>query len=148
MSNLIVSLECLKPVQNGESVAKRMFQLLDLALEPQNIYLAPSIKMVIKTIVAHEEKLLKRSRLEMSREGNILNYLYQAMLESTEEEWADAKNKLDVKPLGRTDTERLMADASGLVRDTGFTEWVLGETEINPRDVEGLVNRTRIIREG
>lgn len=145
MSDLNAQLQRLKSFKNGEPIARRMLQLWDFALDPDNEHLVLSVESVLNAIVAHEEKLLGRSQLDIVKEGSALKQFARAMRESTDEEWADIKRKLEVVPIRATDTERLIADASGLVRDTGFNEWVLGEEKIEPKSIEGLVSRTAVI---
>jgi hypothetical protein len=130
MSVLDDELTKLEQLPNGERVARRMIQLWDLRLDPERDYLALSIERVLDVIITHEEKLLGRSQLEMLQSGSVLRPFFQAMRGSTEEEWERAKEKLGVVPIQKTETERLLADSSGLVKNTDFEKWVLGEKEI------------------
>ena len=146
MSTLNVQLQRLKSFENGEKVARKMMQLWDFGLDPGNEHLVPSVERVMGMIVFGEEKLLNRTVLDISQ-NKVLEPLFEAMRESTDEEWAEAKRDFGVLPMVGTDTERLLADASGLVRDRGFYEWVLGEKQIEPRGVEELIDRTRVIKD-
>jgi len=129
---------------NGEQVARRMMQLWDYALDPNGE--PETAQSVIRVIEAHEERLLHRSQFEIVREKAVLPVFEQALRESSEEEWQEFKNDHAIEPLTRNDTERLFADASGLVRGTGFEQWVLGD-ESTPANIEGSLNIHQIIHE-
>lgn len=129
---------------NGEQVARRMTQIWDFALDPDGESL--SAERVIQVIESHEEKLLQRTRLEMVTNKPILPVFEQALRQSTNEEWENFKNKHNITPLGKLDKERLFIDSSGLVRDTGFEEWVLGK-ESETVSVESKINLHKVIQE-
>ncbi len=76
----------------------------------------------------------------------ILPMFETALRQSTDEEWENFKKEHDITPLEKHDRERLFADASGLVKDTGFEEWVLGK-ESGTISVESKVNLHKIIQE-
>jgi hypothetical protein len=104
-----------------------MAQVLDFTLVPKNEMYIPSAMSVLNTIVIWEANLLHRTSLEMM-DGSVLKEFSQAMKDSTVEEWASFKQGVDFKPLEHAVAERLLIDGSGLVRNTGFEAWVLGET--------------------
>ena len=67
-----------------------------------------------------------QNSFEMVTEKAVLPTFRQALKESSDEEWTAFKKGHGIAPLEKPDRERLFADASGLVRNTGFEEWVLG----------------------
>lgn len=76
----------------------------------------------------------------------ILPIFEQALRRSTDEEWEHFKEEYKISPLGKLDRDRLFVDASGLVKNTGFDEWVLGK-ESDPVSIEGKIELTKVIRE-
>lgn len=128
--NLTDAYKLVAKYPNGEAVAKQLTQLWDYALETEDVSVPERVMQVIES---YEERLLQRSQLDMVREKSVLPNFRQALKESTEEEWQNFKNAHEIKPLEKSDRERLFADASGLVKNTGFEEWVLGK-EIETHD--------------
>lgn len=126
---------------NGEKVAKRMTQLWELFLETEE----PSPERVVEVIEANEENLLERPWADIVRNKRVLPKFTKALRESTDKEWEDFKKEHEINPLGKADRERVVLDSSGLVRNTGFKEWVLGE-KANPVNKEGQTLLTEIIR--
>ena len=144
MANLEEIFQKIQEFPNGEQVAKRITQIWDFALDPDGEPL--TAESVIQVIESHEEKLLQRTQLEMISDKPILPLFETALRQSSDEEWKNFKKEHGITPLGKLDRERLFVDASGLVRDTGFEEWVLGK-ESGTISVEGKVNLHKIIQE-
>ena len=114
---------------NGEKVGRRMVQLWDFALKPENENLIPSITQVNNIIVQMEEKLLQRTPLDIVRNRAILRKFQQSMRDCSEKEWGEFIKQISIQPLNPEDAKRTLIDSSGLVRNTGFEAWILGETE-------------------
>lgn len=143
MANLEEIFQKIQEFSNGEQVAKRITQIWDFALDPDGEPL--TAKSVIHVIESYEEKLLHRTQLEMVSDKPILPTFTLALSESTNEEWENFKKAHNITPLEKRDRERLLIDASGLVRDTGFEEWVLGK-ESETTDIEGKIGLYRVIQ--
>jgi hypothetical protein len=144
MSKLEKIFQKIKAYSNGEEVARRMTQVWDFALDPDGEPLTAD--SVMRVIESHEEKLLMRTQLNMLHEKAILPSFRQELKECTDEEWTEFKNSHEIKPLEKADRERLFADASGLVRGTGFEDWVLGK-EVETAGLEKQILVHRIIHE-
>ncbi len=131
----------IKAFPNGEQVAKQMFQLWDLALQPES-ELSSSAMRVVEVIAEHESNLLNRELRDMVHDGSVLKRFIVSMRKSSNEEWEQFKKEHEVLPIEDRDTKRLLADASGLVRNTKFKEWVLGK-ETLPIDPESIPVKAR-----
>ncbi len=136
--------ERLKKFTNGERVGRRVTQLFMLALDPQYEHLIPSVNRVLNTIQGLEGQLLQRSELEMVTEGRILPEFDLAVRKSSDAEWEQFKSKLAIDPFVGKELTRLFADASGLVRNTGFEDWVLGN-DSQPIDPETSMHKAQIL---
>ncbi len=140
MSKLEEIFQKIQGYPNGEAVARRMIQVWDFALDPNGEPL--TAERVIQVIESHEESLLQRNRLEMVESKPILPEFEQALRQSTDDEWNEFKSTYEINPLEKPDRERLFADASGLVRGTGFENWVLGnEVETSSAEKQLVVHR-------
>lgn len=142
MSKLDEVSQEIKKYPNGEQIVNRITQLWDLYLESEDF----SPKRVVQVIEAHEEKLLQRPWMDMVKNKPVLPKFQQALIDSTEKEWESFKKEHYIKPLGKTDRERVFLDASGLTRETGFEEWVLGK-QSKQVTTEGQLLVSKVIRE-
>jgi hypothetical protein len=124
MSKLEETFQKISAYPNGEAVAKRLTQLWDMAIVDEDSTIPERVMQVIES---YEERLLQRSQIDMVSEKTVLPNFRQALKECTDEEWWDFKKAHEIKPLEKPDRERLFADASGLVKNTGFEEWVIGK---------------------
>ncbi len=130
--------------RNGEAVGKRMAQLLELSLRPDNEDLYPSVQNIWRAIEGREEQLLGRTFDQIRHEGRVTQKFEQAMRQASDEEWNTFKQEIALTPITDKQSERIIADGSGLVRGTGFEDWVLGKTE-KPIDPETIISKVNIL---
>ena len=94
---------------NGEAVARKIAQICDFSLDPQNDYLINSAVRVVGIIaVRGEEELLGRSYLQVVQEGKILEPYLDALRKASPEEWLNFKTELQLASLPKTDGRVLL----------------------------------------
>lgn len=144
MNQLQQAFTRLQQYPHGEQVGRRILQLWDLTQKPEKEHLVPSVNQILKAIELREKEFLNRTDLQLFQEGRILPELCQAMKLATEEEWGNFKREINLSPFHSHDIERILADASGLLRNTNFEGWVLGAIE-TPMDPETIIDKATIL---
>lgn len=136
--------EKLKKYPNGEQIGIRIIQLHDFALDPENDYLRGSVENVLDAIGGYEERLMQRSRLQIVHEGRLLHNLRKAMYGSSDEEWLQFKQEINLQPLEGRYTALMLMNVDGLIKMSLFEEWILGK-EQQPINPETIVDTAMLI---
>jgi hypothetical protein len=131
--------------QNGEAVGRRMAQLLELSLRSEYEHLYPSVQTIWKAVEGREENLLGRSFDDIRQTGRVTQEFEESMRQAGNEDWDTFRQEISLTPITDKEASRIIADGSGLVRNTHFEEWVLGKTE-KPVDPETIIDKAKTLR--
>ncbi len=81
---------------------------------------------------------------DVHKGGSVTVKLEDAMRKAGDDEWDEFKRIINLEPIKDKEAERIIADGSGLVRGTGFEDWVLGKTE-KPIDPETIIRKVKTL---